>query len=148
MSFAYTLCRDCGRRMAPDAGCNVDRITVDGIGYPRVPMRVPDGAICPDCNVTPGQQHHPRCREERCPVCLDPLSTCPHHPIWTPVIPPTVTEDLWTLPLSERGKVHLVSRSSAAFLLLDDAQQLTGLWLTREEAYRLAQALLTWVDET
>jgi hypothetical protein len=62
--------------------------------------------------------------------------------------PPAVTEDLWTLPLSERGKVHLVSRSSAAFLLLGDGQQLTGLWLTREEAYRLAQALLTWVDET
>lgn len=32
--------------------------------------------LCPDCNVKPGEAHHPGCDMERCPKCKGQLITC------------------------------------------------------------------------
>ena len=149
----YATCLDCGQTMNPGVGCTIDRVQIDGIGYPRIPFESYSGVPCRYCFARQEQFHHTNCAMETCPVCANTMGACKHKPDFAPYRPappaiPAATEDLWTLALSERGKVHLIPRIGAAFLMLGDGQQLTGLWLTREEAYRLAQALLTWVDET
>lgn len=67
---AHAICRYCHQRMDKGKGCK--RRTYDDMGDGKKYKRLPydgDGDHCHDCNVRPGQLHHPGCDMERCPKC-------------------------------------------------------------------------------
>lgn len=70
MAEVSAVCRWCRKRMDVGAGCKV--VAFDDFADKKVRERIPytEGKDhCHDCNVRPGQFHHPGCDMERCPKC-------------------------------------------------------------------------------
>ena len=73
----YATCSGCEQEMKPGAGCIVTHFARPN-GEPVARVRygsegedwgAASGRPCHDCNVAPGQPHHPGCDAERCAVC-------------------------------------------------------------------------------
>jgi hypothetical protein len=77
MANGWAKCRYCKLEMKPGAGCKVK--TYDDIPGKGPLKRLPydgDGQKCHDCNVRPGQLHHPGCDMELCPACRGQAISC------------------------------------------------------------------------
>ena len=79
----YSVCEDCHQEKAPNKGCLVRKLTINGkvykripAGYAKEPNKYYEGRLCHDCNVSYGQYHHPGCDCEQCPVCHEQLISC------------------------------------------------------------------------
>lgn len=64
-------CTYCKQPMDIGAGCTFKQ-------FPGEPERTPHNQDrdCHDCNVSPGQLHHPGCDMERCPMCQGQAISC------------------------------------------------------------------------
>ena len=75
--MAYTACKSCGREMAPGGTCDPFSYCVNGNKrVDPVPYEAWETVNCHDCNVAPGNYHHPGCDWERCANCGGQLIGC------------------------------------------------------------------------
>jgi hypothetical protein len=75
----HARCAFCGQKMEPGNGCTVE-LEDDGAIRTRFGDEADDWGAdngpCHDCAVTKGQNHHPGCDVERCPICDGQIITC------------------------------------------------------------------------
>ena len=73
----HAVCEACDQPMTPGGACQITAYTsVDGDTVQRVRFGAEaedwgaqSGGSCHDCNVAPGEYHHPGCDVERCSLC-------------------------------------------------------------------------------
>ena len=71
------ICEWCDQEMMTATSCpgNMTIKFPDGTEMLSIHYN-PPSHICHDCNVEPGQKHHPGCDMERCPRCDGQLISC------------------------------------------------------------------------
>lgn len=69
-------CDYCDRDMNAVDGCTGMEVIIDGRAYEPVPYEGDADARCHDCNVMPGEYHHPGCDAEECPECGCQVLSC------------------------------------------------------------------------
>lgn len=81
------ICQKCGGRIGSTCGCRKRTFDYAGKVYKRIKVGDPgdkfhgvSGAVCPECAAQAGRWHHWTCENEQCPICGEPLSSCPHGP--------------------------------------------------------------------
>lgn len=64
------ICDWCELEMTDEVPCTLDTYHRQGVPFPRLPYQ-PDYETerCHDCKTPVGEQHHPGCDTEICPVC-------------------------------------------------------------------------------
>lgn len=77
------ICELCKTEMVKGGSCLEGKLIQysDGKELPAVSHTKEDSEIydfdhCPDCNVTPGKNHHQNCDREKCPRCDSNLFVC------------------------------------------------------------------------
>jgi hypothetical protein len=75
------MCNYCGLEMTVADGCTDSPIEIDHRSYRPIRYGEEPGLKrvrhrCHDCGVLPGQVHHHRCDEERCPACRGQSISC------------------------------------------------------------------------
>lgn len=72
-------CEDCEQLRDSGTSCNLEKISINGRTYARVPYLAFQGSPdCEDCGAPPGGIHHFPCGREKCPVCKASLIECEH----------------------------------------------------------------------
>ena len=72
------VCKPCKKDMLKVDGCLKKMVVTfpDGKKMPVVPYPKQEEDRCHDCNVKPGENHHPGCDMERCPKCAGQIISC------------------------------------------------------------------------
>lgn len=70
------ICNYCNQEMKEGAGCTLKTYNIYTKKYGRIPYTPDSDRYCHDCNVGPGQFHHPGCDMERCPKCGGQAIAC------------------------------------------------------------------------
>ena len=72
--MTMAICSHCEREMMTADGCIFVPVAFKGEFAKPIPYF---GEVrCHDCNVLPGQYHHPGCDMEQCPSCGGQLISC------------------------------------------------------------------------
>ena len=71
------ICTYCEQEMLEADGCSLAVVDYpDGGSLPSIPYSDYSSGRCHNCNVLPGQYHHPGCDMEICPRCGGQLISC------------------------------------------------------------------------